>query len=85
MAGEHGCAASPGVGVGTPRSRDEMGECGEGSYSAQRGKMCRFILDFWGGGVVLGCLITCFYGLLASPIEFSSFIEIFNSAQGPNG
>jgi hypothetical protein len=42
-------------------------------------------LRFWGGGFVLGCLITYFYGLLASPIEFSSFIEIFNSAQGPNG
>jgi hypothetical protein len=53
-AGEHGCAASPGVGVGTPRSRDEMGECGEGSYSAQRGKMCRFTLDFGGAGLCWG-------------------------------
>ena len=34
-AGERGCAALLGLDVGTARSRDEMGEGGEDSYTAQ--------------------------------------------------
>jgi hypothetical protein len=37
-AGERGCPASPELGVGTPRSREEMGEGGDDSYIAQRGR-----------------------------------------------
>jgi hypothetical protein len=37
-AGERGCAASPRLGVGTPKSRDEIGEGGEEFYTAQSGR-----------------------------------------------
>lgn len=37
-AGERGCVASPRLGVGTPKSRDDMGEGGKEFYIAQRGR-----------------------------------------------
>ena len=36
--GARGEAAHPEVGVGTPSSRDEMGEGGDDFYTAQRGR-----------------------------------------------
>jgi hypothetical protein len=40
------------VGVGTPKSRDEMGEGGDDFYSAQRGRCADLHYIGGGGGVV---------------------------------